>query len=249
MELERIVPGQIQTAGYTALEDIVRDYKPGEIHSDTIRLRVSGGLTHLCQDTYYIAHEDGLCLSRLWNGWARDRKETVGNFGNFLTLDQARGRGIGKQVLQLWYADLSEREDRPLALFCSAKARAAKLYFPYGFQTAIKGAEEGPLFLPLADPSWDFRAFCDMYYQPADCLVCHPADFGWRHEIDCLLNFALRCAGESFGLGETIRLEQALLYYPQRAKLYFTPRGRCVGWAVDDVRQLHPAYRHLKVEL
>ncbi|MBQ9974142.1 MAG: hypothetical protein IJP02_04195 [Oscillospiraceae bacterium] len=248
MILEKLVPGQNKTPGYRALEDITRDYKPGEIHSDTIRLRVSGALADLCEDTYYTAHEDGLCLSRLWNGWAKGRSETVGNFGNFLTLEQARGRGIGKKVLELWYEDVSSREDKPLALFCSAKERAARLYFPYGFQTAMKGAVEGPLFMPIADPSWDFDAFCEMYYQPAEYLVSRPASFSWRHEIDCLLHFALQRAGESFGLGDTVRLEQALLYYPERAGLFFTPAGRCVGWSVDGVQQLHPAYRHLKIE-
>ena len=241
-------PGQPWNEAGLAIREMLREEKLGEIHTDTMRLRIDGGLSELCTDTYFVAHEDGVAYSRLWNGWAKGRDGSVGNFGNFLTLEQVRGQGIGKKMLELWHEDLTGREDKPLALFCSAKEQAAKLYFPYGFQTAIKGAKEGPLFMPLGDKSWDFDAFCQMYYQPADFLIRRPATFGWRHEIDCLLHFALRVRGEKFGIGDVIRLEPALLYYPQRAGLYFTPEGRCVGWSVDDVAQIHPAYRHLRVE-
>ena len=248
MQFGVYVPGQPWNDAGLAVKEMLREEKPGAIHTDTMRLRIGGGLVDLCTDTYFVAHDQGVAYSRLWYGWGKGRERAVGNFGNFLTLEQVRGQGIGRKMLELWYEDLNARSDKPLALFCSAKEQAAKLYFPYGFRTAIKGAVEGPLFMPLRDKSWDFDAFCDMYYQPADYLLSRPATFAWRHEIDCLLYFSLRVRGESFGIGEVIRLEQALLYFPERAKLFFTPDERCVGWAVDDVAQIHPAYRHLRVE-
>lgn len=248
MNFDRYVPGEPRNAAGTALGEMLREEKPGQIHTDTMRLRISGGLAHLCTDTYFVAHEQGTAYARLWHGWARGRRDTVGNFGNFLTLEKVRGRGIGRQLLELWHEDLTRREDRPLALFCSAKEEVAGIYFPYGFQPALAGAKAGPLYLPVDRPDRDFGTFCQWYYQPADFLISRPADFGWRHEIDCLLHFALRRAGESFGLGDVVRLEQALLYYPERAQLYFTPEGRCVGWSVDGQTQLHPAYRTLPVE-
>lgn len=64
----------------------------------------------------------------------------------------------------------------------------------------------------------------------------------WHHEIDCLLKFALLEQGLDFGMGQTVNLEGALLYSPGKAQLLFTRQGRCVGWELDGITQMHPAY-------
>ena len=154
----------------------------------------------------------------------------------------ARGQGLGHRMLELWYEDIQSRQDLPLGLFCSAAERPARLYFPYGFRPALTGRTYGPLYMPLGDSPKTFRAFCEMYYQPTQVLLRRPAALEWRHEIDCLLKFALLEEGLTFGMGETVNLEGALLYAPGRASLLFTEQGRCVGWELDGIAQMHPAY-------
>ncbi len=78
--------------------------------------RVNGIYKDQCVDTYYIAQDNGEMFSRLWNGWGK-HTNAVGNFGNFLTLEKARGMGLGRELLSMWNKDISEREDIPLALF------------------------------------------------------------------------------------------------------------------------------------
>ena len=73
------------------------------------------------------------------------------------------------------------------------------------------------------------------------------ATFEHRHEIDCLLRFALRDLGASFGIGECTSLESALLYYPERAGLIFSLDGHCVGWSIDGEIQTYPLYEHSEI--
>lgn len=241
MVLERYIPGQPGNPMEQGLLDMLKEIAPGTSYADMMRLRISGGAAKQCDDTYYVAHEDGVCYSRLWNGWGR-HDNAIGNFGNFLTLEAVRGQGIGHRMLEMWYKDIQSRDKRPLGLFCSAAERPAQLYFPYGFRPALTGRTYGPLYMPLGDSPQTFRDFCDMYYQPTDVLLRRPATVEWRHEIDCLLKFALLEQGLEFGMGKTVNLEGALLYAPGKAQLLFTQQGRCVGWELGGIAQLHPAY-------
>lgn len=119
--------------------------------------------------------------------------------------------------------------------------RAAKLYFPYGFNTIEKDAAWGSLYMPLGDSPKDFRELCENYYQPSSLLFRRPASVEWRHEIDCLLKYSLWSMGIDYTIDGKI-LEQALLYSPGAAELLFTEGGRCVGWMLDGVIKTHPKY-------
>ena len=230
-----------------ALSFMLAEESPGKSYADAMRARISGALAGECADTYFVALDGDDCVSRLWYGWGT-HESAIGNFGNFLTLEEYRGQGIGTRLLEMWYADLQSRSDLPLALFCTSAPKAALMYEKYGMRPIAQDAAYGPSYMPLGKSPARFADFCDQFYQPSSYLISRPASFAYRHEIDCLLKFALSVRGESLGIGEIPSAEHAILYAPDRAQMLFTERGTCVGWSVDGQAQAHPAYRNLKIE-
>ena len=87
-----------------------------------------------------------------------------------------------------------------------------------------------------------------MYYQPADCLISRAASVQYRHEVDCLLKFALIDRGLKLEIGTQSSAEEALLYRPGQCNMLFTEQGRCVGWEIDGMAQVHPQYENVKIE-
>ena len=240
-------PSQSMTRAGQALARMLSDEAPGKSYADAMRARVAGTLSDVCTDTYFVALDGDACVSRLWYGWGTHER-AIGNFGNFLTLEQYRGQGIGTRLLETWYADLQDRKDLPLALFCTSAPKAARMYEGYGMRPIDQNATYGPSYMPLGDSPASFADFCEDYYQPSDFLISRPATFAYRHEIDCLLKFALLACGASLGIGEMPNAEHAILYAPERARMLFTERGRCVGWSVDGQVQVYPLYENLKIE-
>ncbi len=242
MIIETYVPGEEKTEAFFSLEKMVQDRDVGVSYADMIRYRLKGLAAGECCDTYYVAHEkrEGFC--RLWMGWGK-HPFAIGNWGNFFTAEEARGRGIGKEMLSFWYKDLKERGDLPLALFCSAATEElTSLYARYGWRCADSCAKKGRLYLPLGDSPETFEQFCEAYYLPTDCLFQKEASVGYRHEIDCLLRFALKNKGLPFGFEGTVGIEEILLCSPRRAHLLFTREGKCVGWSLDGKNQIYPVY-------
>ena len=82
----------------------------------------------------------------------------------------------------------------------------------------------------------------------SDTLFCKKATVEWRHEIDCLLKFVFYDRGLDFNIGNVAYLEAALLYNPNQAKVIFTDKGRCVGWALGNEIRLHPDYDETKIQ-
>ena len=83
-------PEEGMTEGGKALARMLSDESPGKSYAEVMRLRVAGALAGECTDTYFVALDAGKCVSRLWNGWGR-HEGAIGNFGNFLTLEEYRG--------------------------------------------------------------------------------------------------------------------------------------------------------------
>ena len=229
-----------QREAQISLAKMLKDENIGTSYADMMRYRISNKAANNCADTYYVAHEGEKAYSRLWNGWGK-HEEAIGNFGNFVTLEEIRGQGLGHRMLEFWHDDVKNRSDLPLCFLCMGDRRAAKLYFPYGFGTIEKGAEWGPLFMPLGDSPADFGEFCDLYYQPSPLIFRRKATVEWRHEIDCLLKYSLWCMGFDHTINGKI-LEQALLYSPEAADLLFTEDNKCVGWMLDGTVRVHPIY-------
>lgn len=246
MQFDDFVPEQGMSEAGQALSRMLEHENPGKSYAEVMRLRVSGALADECRDVYFVAHENGECVSRLWNGWGK-HENAIGNFGNFLTLESHRGQGIGTRLLELWYDDLQSRADQPLALFCTSAPKAALMYAKYGMRPIAKDATYGPSYMPLGDSPESFEAFCEAYYQPADVLYRRPASFEYRHEIDLLLKFALAHKGLSFGFDGMPSIEQALLTSPEKTEMLFTKSGRCVGWAFDGAAQVYPAYSQANI--
>ena len=119
MKYEKCFVGQHRNAAYNALLNMVGDELPNEAHTQIIRRRLQGEFLNICTDNYYVAYEGDKCYSRLWTGWGK-HKDSVGNFGHFLTLPEKRGQGIGREILKIWTSDIKGRSDVPLALFCTA---------------------------------------------------------------------------------------------------------------------------------
>lgn len=245
MKTQKFVPDGGKSVLEQALYEMVCAEGVEPPYMDMLKLRIRGEAAEECCDNYYLVTEEGKCLSRLWSGWGK-HENAIGNFGNFHTLEQRRGQGIGREALTLWYQDMTTRPDAPLALFCTSH-RVASIYFPYGFRPAVRGTENGPLYLPLGDSPATFEEFCAHYYLPADVLFLRPATLEWRHEIDCLLKFALTDLGLPFGFDEVATLEEALLYHSCAPELLFTEQNRCVGWQVNGKTQLYPTYGHSKI--
>ncbi len=247
MVIEKYIPGKGMNTAGKAIEKMMEDVNDGRSYADMMRLRISGGVSEECYDTYFVAHKNGEALSRLWHGWGK-HPDAIGNFGNFLTLEHLQGQGIGKQMMEVWKETIRDEKNKPLGLFCSSKERPAQMYFRYGFRPALKGKSYGPLYLPLGNSPETFQEFCEMYYKPADKLIARSATVEYRHEIDLLLKFALLDRGLRFGIGGFTVIEEALLYAPGKAEQLFTPDGHCVGWRVGDEVQVYPLYEGLEIQ-
>lgn len=235
---EMYVVGSEKNAVYNTLYEMIPQ-------NDTyMHMRLSGALSDVCKDIYFVTHEDGKGISRLWMGYGH-HKGAVANWGAVFTEEKYRGKGYCAKNLDYCFEQIDAMSDPPPALFCTAGSVTA-LYKRYGFVPAIRGTEQGPLYRPCGRSPKTFLEFCEGYYTDTDELRVVNADFGWRNEIDCLLRFALLDCGEEFGIGNVRDLYLLLMEDPQRAGVVLTSENRCVGWTVDGVIQLHPKYRSIK---
>lgn len=251
VSLERFVCGQKQTEGAKALENWLSETDTDRSYLPMMQYRVAGKAAEQCKDIYYIAMDGQGIISRLWNGWGK-HPDAVGNFGNFLTLERAQGKGIGRKLLNMWHEDLMQQKDRPLGLFCSAKnGYLIDLYGGYGFTQAVIKPGYSMLYKPLNGSPAVFAELCEDYYCTAKSLTVQPATVQWRHEIDCLLKFCLAAEGESFGLPGCKTLEEVLVWpHIGTAHLLFTEKNRPIGWSFtapggETHWQIHPKYRKL----
>ena len=232
IEFSTFVPGGTPAPAAQILDRQLADENPGMTYSQMMRFRLAGNAAAECADTYFIATTRGEYVARLWYGWGHHPR-SIGNFGNFKTRKDYQRQGIGRHLLDMLHADRLARQDLPLALFCTcSQPHLVRLYGEYGFRPAIHDTDRGSLYCPLGDSPDTFQEFCRQYYRPARTLEWRPATIGWRHEVDCLLNFHLKDLGLAHSLPGAVNLEFALLN-PQagHAELLFTDENRVVGWA------------------
>lgn len=251
---EKYLCGQPQTQTSEALSAWLHTVETDRSYLPMMHYRIDGKAAGQCKDIYYIAMLDGQPVSRLWNGWGK-HAGAVGNFGNFLTDDAVRGRGIGRKMLELWQEDLARQDDRPIGLFCSAaNGFLIDLYAGYGFTQAVIKPGFSMLYKPLDGSPARFEELCEDYYCTAKALTARPATVQYRHEIDCLLKFSLAATGEAFGIPGCKTLEEAIVWpHIGDAQLLFTEKNRPVGWSFTPVGgqtqwQIHPKYRKLFAE-
>ena len=242
MFFEKYVAGGEKNAAYLALWDAMQGFDTDKSYADMMRLRISGGAAKQCYDAYYVAHENGKMLSRHWMGYGK-HGDAIGNWGNFFTSPEARGRGIGSRLLEVWYEDLKTTPNLPDCFMCTtSEPWLVRLYRGFGFRPAIRGRDGGPLYMPVGNSPESFAEFADSYYTPSPVLYLKPASIGYRHEIDCLLRFWFVDNGLDIGIRGVDYMEKALLYFPERAGMLFSEDGHCVGWSIDGEIQAHPLY-------
>ncbi len=252
MEFSKILIGDKNTGGLEALKKNIDSLDKNLSYAKMMEYRICGNAENLCTDIYYVAHENGKMLTRLWNGWGK-HKDAIGNFGNFLTVEEARGNGIGGKILSMWYDDILNREDVPLALFCSAgSVELVKLYSKFGFKLAVKDTVTGPLYKPLKNSPDTFIEFCNSYYSESHKLFAKKATVEYRHEIDCLLKFALLNNGIEFGFDEVKSVEEVLMFENFESYILFTKDNKAAGWQIvlsdGTVKtQLHPLYANSEI--
>ena len=238
MVFEKYIPGEPKNKAYDALFEMMKDFDNDKSYADMIRYRISGAVSNECNDRYYVAYEDGKAASRHWSGWGK-HSNAIGNWGNFYTAPQFRGKGIGGKLLRFWYEDFQTVSNPPICFMCTAATgELTQLYGRFGFKPAIEGTEFGFLYMPLGNSPDTFREFHQTYYQPSDILYHRRASINYRHEIDCLLRFTYKDMGLEFGKG----IEGALLYTSDRCGMFFSEDGHCVGYSCDGVIQIHPLY-------
>lgn len=253
MKYEKFIAGSMNnTAQY--LKEHLKSLDLTCSYAQMMVNRVNGDYSEQCNDVYFVAHDDNKMLARLWNGWGK-HKNSIGNFGNFLTIEEARGNGIGGQLLKMWQEDISERDNLPLGLFCSAGSKElVNLYAKFGFVLAIRGAEVGPLYKPLNDSPKTFFEFCEEYYTPSNILYAQKASVEYRHEIDCLLKFALLDRNLKFGFDEAASIEETLVFKKDfSVNILFTEDNKVAGWQLilsDGTvkNQVFPLYYDTKIK-
>ena len=247
MKIEKFVAGCSDCEGYIAISKMLKGFKPESLAADMMRYRISGKASEECHDVYYVAIENQEGIARHWMGWGK-HPGAIGNWGNFYTNEEFRGRGVGRALLTAWYDDFTSFESLPIAFLCTAaNTRLVEVYSRYGFRSALKDGDPCPLYMPIGDAPKDFRGLCEYYYTPSDRIYKKAASIEWRHEIDCLFKFYLMDNKMEFGINGVCSLEEALLRYPERAELFFTDSNRCVGWAIDGKAQLHPLYQNSQI--
>lgn len=243
MIYEKFAGGDTKAPAYTALSAMLDNFdESDEAYVDVIRYRMKGGAIVECNDFYFVAHENGVGASRLWYGWGK-HKDSVGNWGHVYTDEAYRGKGHCGRLLNLWYDDFKQRTQLPLCFLCwGITAELVALYGKFGFVPAIDGKDTGPLYLPVGDSPKSFRQLCESYYRPSDYLIHKKATLEYRHEVDCLLRFALYNEKLNFSINGNDKFESLLVHSPERLGMLFSSDGHCVGWSLDGQAKVYPMY-------
>ena len=210
-------------------------------------MRLFGEINDVSNDIFFLTHNGGNGLCRIWMSYPK-HENAVSNWGAVFTPEEHRGNGYCAQTLRYCMDYIDHMPNAPLALFCTASIALTKVYKRYGFVTAIRGRDGGPLYRPLGNSPKTFQEFCEQYYTETDELHTVNATFAWRNEIDCLLRFALIDLGEAFGINGVNDIWPIILDKPERVKIILTREKRCVGWMLDGETQIHPKYRGIKIK-
>ncbi len=240
LKFEKYVVGSGETEGYKALKATI----PAE--DKYMHFRLDGNCLEHCEDIYYVAHENGVALCRIWMCYPR-HKDAVCNWGAVYTLEECRGQGLCNRTLKFCFDEIAKLENAPAGLFCTAGAQwLTDMYSKFGFSTAIHDTTKGPLYYPLGDSPKTFKEFYENYYTDAKALRAVKATWEWRNEVDCLLKFAMWDNGLSYAIDGEADLNVILMNTPERdAKVILTDDNKCVGWMLDGKIKIYPKYEAL----
>lgn len=243
LKFEKYVVGSGETEGYKALKATIPE---DDIY---MHYRLDGNCLEHCEDIYYVIHEDGKALCRIWMCYPR-HKNAISNWGAVYTLEECRGQGLCSKNLKFCLEEVAKLENAPIGLFCTAGNQwKCDMYRRYGFELAIRGTTLGPLYYAVGDSPKDFKTLYENYYTPAKSLRTVKATWEWRNEIDCLLNFAMRDNGLDYAINGTRDLYAFLLNGTDKdIRVILTDEDKCVGWMIDGEYTVYPLYKDMKID-
>ena len=196
-----------------------------------IKARLSGAYANTCTDHYFFASIDGKIAGVLWYGYGRNPLP-IANFGHVFTAPEYRGQGIATILLQ--YFRHSFATAPVLAAFCTCSQEwIAKMYLDIGFTGIIPGTKAGKLMLVNPPGSRNFAELLQEYYNDFNGLHLVPGTASWRHELDCLGQFANVFTSRCFLSRQLNNFQKALFLQEDGAgqvKVILNSHKRCVGW-------------------
>lgn len=203
-----------------------------------------------CCDHLYTGSVDGIPCSRMWFGYSL--KSRSGNFGNVLTLESFRRRGIMGILLDFCVKDFYESG----ALFCSCDAApaAAPAYQAAGFRRIFSETEQPMAIVSRTEK--DFASILQKAYGSTEDAFIRKGSFNDRFDCDKLLWYA----PEVYGKVQKHELFPDYLQLWSWAKKHSAPlcvletsSGFCAGYAVRSSGTpfvfLHPAFERYRQDL
>ncbi len=134
----------------------------GPVYFRDIQQRLLGNYASVCIDKYFIGEIEGEIAGQIYYGYPVDGTG-IGNFGHVYTEPRHRKKGISKELMPFVMEDFYKSPAR--ALLCSTGTPwVAKIYFEYGFQPVVPGADSGPLVLFNKGVAGDFDGFSQEYF-------------------------------------------------------------------------------------
>lgn len=163
------------------------EHKPDHIIRN-IRQRLRGDYAAYCVDKYFIGEIDGRIVGQVWYGYSNSGTG-IANFGEVYTEPEQRKKGIIGGLMKAFQADFNSSPARA-AMCTTGSAWVAAVYFKFGFQPVIPGADRGPLLCIKSRLGKDFAALERTYYAPGGKVSVGLGSMKHRHDIDTLLRFS-----------------------------------------------------------
>ena len=144
------------------------------------------------EDVFYFAEINGEVAARLWFGYAP--ANGFGNFGNALTAEKFRRRGILRRMMVHCVRDFHASKAKCLSCD-TGKEYAAATYMDYGFKL-IYGGTVGPM--AIVKPEYpDFAALEERFLGDARPVRFRPGVVGDQFLIDKFLHYCKKVYRDS----------------------------------------------------
>ena len=208
----------------------------GDMSRRSILQRLRGKYAASCGDRYFFGEIDGKIAGQLWYGYANSGTG-IANFGHVYTEPEHRRKGIARELMKFFLEDFHAGPAR-IALCGTGTPWVARIYFHFGFQPVVEGADRGALILIKEGCGEDFRAVEAEYFLPGQALAVRTGDVSQRHDIDKLLSAALMVRNMSsrrVAMASLVRSYEDAIFRVEDGQglvtVATTPGNHTMGWA------------------